>query len=150
MTVKTYYDLLSYTDRNECGCWIWRRAKSDFGYGIVYRPGVGLVRAHRMAWEMTQGPIPSGLVVLHKCDTPACINPDHLRIGTKKQNSEDMVLKGRTNGPKGERCARAKLTQEQVLAIRLDGRTTVEIAAEYGVHHSNISRIKRGLRWSHI
>jgi len=76
------------------GCWLWRAALSTNGYGQTSRDGVQ-IRAHRLAWELERGPIPVGLLVLHRCDVPTCVNPDHLFLGTNKDNSRDMAAKGR-------------------------------------------------------
>jgi hypothetical protein len=133
---------------HETGCWIWQRARSVHGYGAV---GVGLKvwRAHRVAYEAWVGPIPQGMAVLHACDNPPCINPDHLVVGTKAQNSADMVRKGRSAS--GERHSQATLTTAQVHEIRRlwgQGRLSqVEIGRRFGVRGSTISRILSGKRW---
>lgn len=74
-------------------CWLWQGAKA-WGYGKIYVEG-HVIRAHRVAWEMTHGPIPEGLLVLHECDTPACVNPSHLRLGTQRENISDCRSRGR-------------------------------------------------------
>lgn len=82
------------------GCWIWQGAKNIRGYGVVGYHGI-LYIAHRLSYKLKVGPIPEGLLVCHKCDVPPCINPDHLFIGTYKDNSIDMVKKGRAGKAKG-------------------------------------------------
>lgn len=79
------------------GCWFWESTKNHNGYGIVSRRA-GNTLAHRVAWTLTHGEIQDGLYVCHKCDTPPCVNPDHLFLGTQKDNVQDMIKKGRYRG----------------------------------------------------
>jgi len=84
----------SFVERGE-GCWLWKGGLSGSGYGNFWSDGK-TVRAHRYAWEITHGrPVPEGLYVLHRCDTPRCCNPEHLFVGTLRDNSRDMAAKGR-------------------------------------------------------
>src|SRR5256885_74384 len=80
------------------GCWEWVGSKRELGYGQVRYKGRS-ARAHRIAWELTFGEIPDGRSVLHKCDNPPCINPDHLFLGTQQDNVDDMFRKGRQKTP---------------------------------------------------
>ena len=100
------------------GCWLWTGAVFAAGYGLVHMPGrKGKTRGtHRVAWEIYRGPIPDGLFVLRRCDTPACFNPDHLFIGTQKDNIRDMHEKGRSNGQRKTHCIRGhKLAGDNLL-----------------------------------
>jgi hypothetical protein len=133
-------------------CWEWQGAKNRFGYGCLHYENEEL--AHRVSWLIHNGLIPKGLCVLHKCDNPCCVRPDHLFLGTQKDNMEDMVLKGRGKTPnlKGEDCNFSKLSATQVLEIRgLDGKKTQsDIAALYGVKQANVSAILLRKNWKHI
>ena len=124
------------------GCWGWN-ASTINGYGQF---GVG-GRAHRFSYELYKGvTIPEGMCVLHKCDNPICSNPDHLFLGTRIENNEDKVRKGRCRNGRspGEKNGWALLTNEQAASIRMDKRTAVVIAKEYFVRPSTIYNIRQG------
>jgi len=106
------------------------------------------VLAHRIAYEQTVGPIPDGLIVCHRCDNPACVNPEHLFLGTHKDNAQDKVAKGRH--PIGEGAPAAKLTERDVVAIRRDPRSHVEVAEAYGMSDWTIKDIRNRRIWRHI
>ena len=134
------------------GCWVWEASKFKSGYGI-FTINKKPFRAHRIAFTLYKMPsIPDGLHVLHKCDNPSCVNPDHLFLGTHQDNMTDMCNKGRhvTHPLKGESAINAKLTDAQVRSIKIDTRLQRIIASEYGVHQVLISRIKTGKAWAHI
>lgn len=132
-------------------CWLWKGATVGNGYGKV-TINSKCQRAHRVAWELTNGPIPDGMFVCHRCDNPACVRPDHLFLGTPADNVDDMHIKGRY--PRGEARKRAKLTAEMVRQIRSryqPRRVTVDaLATEYGVHSSLIHRIVHRKAWKHV
>lgn len=140
------------------GCWIWTAAKFDNGYGAFKRstrdgPGKRQVRAHRWSYEHYVGPIPEGMCVMHTCDVPACVNPDHLRVGTNYDNVQDRHRKGRTAAASrnGGVLTAPKLNQEKANEIRARfaaGETRKELAEEYGVVESMIYRILRGDIWN--
>lgn len=128
-------------------CWLWQGAFFENGYG-VFNWGRATLRAHRVGYELFYGvAVPVDHVVMHKCDTPACCNPSHLEVGTPDDNVRDRNSKGRQ--AKGERVNTAKLSEEQVRAIRRDPRQQRVIAAQYGVSKSMIGNIKRGEAWRH-
>lgn len=135
-------------------CWNWQDHCNKCGYGtIVIQRGSKL--AHRIAWELTHGPIPTGLCVCHSCDNPACCNPAHLWIGTHADNMQDMVRKGRSmNGPHGESVHTAKLTEAQVILIRdlyaSRHYTQDGLAALFNVTQGNIKCIVNGGTWKHL
>jgi hypothetical protein len=123
-------------------CWEWRASTNSYGYGkfgIVGR----VLGAHRIAWELSHGPVPEGQCVLHRCDNPPCCNPGHLYAGTPADNVRDMDERGRR-----VRCG--KLSAEQAADIRARlacGDRLVDLAREFGVHRETIRRIKVGDIW---
>jgi len=131
---------------NKDGCWIWQAFKEPkFGYGRFKLNGKNEA-AHRASWVIHNGPIPSGLLVCHKCDIPSCVNPDHLFLGTHKDNSRDRDIKGR-GGPKFgflESNIGFKVTDDMIEKINKDQRSKTVIAREYGVSRSTVLRIKTG------
>lgn len=142
--------LAHYSARpNECGCTLWTAPTGAGGYGYLRWKGRRCT-AHRLAWEAANGPIPGGMHVLHKCDVRACINPDHLFLGTSAENVADMVRKSRQAGPEGESNRGAKLTESQVYEIRAMPGRQRDIGARYGVNREIIGLIKRRKVWRHL
>lgn len=129
------------------GCWLWAGAMGGRGYGQFSLQG-RRVGAHRAAWLVATGEHPGDLCVCHHCDNPRCVRPDHLFLGTHSDNMRDRDRKGRRVDVRGERAGRAKLTAADVAAIRADTRPTRVVGPEYGVHPSQISRIRRGKSWA--
>lgn len=140
-------------DKTE-GCWLWTACLNRDGYGDfnLGRRGQGHELAHRYSWALANGPIPDDLCVLHRCDVRSCVRPDHLFLGTRTDNHADMVAKGRTRGnpTRGEAHNQAKLTAEQVIAIREAGGRQRDVAALFGVSQTLVSRIRRREIWTHI
>jgi hypothetical protein len=137
--VERYWSHVEQID----GCWRWTGARNNKGYPVMHEDG-GLVYAHRFSYELHVGPIPAGMVVCHRCDNPPCTKPTHLFLGTKADNSLDMVLKGRVA---------SKLSVEQVREIRTRGAEGISHAAlaeEYGVDRSNIGLILGRKSWRHV
>ena len=138
--LERFWSRVNKTD----GCWLWTAAKVQ-GYGDLRIDTTHRMLAHRFSWELHIGPIPPGLHVLHRCDNPPCVRPDHLFLGTNDDNIVDRVLKGR--GGK-------KLTPEIVLAIRRDYRpfkvTQRQLAEKYGVSLTTIEQILAWKIWSYL
>ncbi len=136
------------------GCWLWIGPISNSGHGLFGIKGFDLkwrqTGAHRVAWEIFNGPIPDGQWVLHKCDVRCCVNPSHLFLGNRRDNMDDCVKKQRNN--KGEKQHLAKLTENDIRKIRDDkGIPNAKILASYyGVCKVTINDIKRGRTWKHI
>lgn len=132
------------------GCWQWTGTTSN-GYGVVRWCGKKNTYAHRLSAEHLAGLDVAGRVVMHACDNPRCINPDHLRVGTQADNIADKVAKGRQ--PCGERAGGSRLTADDVAAIRqraAAGSSQRSLAREYGVSPQHVSDIVRGKCWSHL
>ena len=132
----------------EGGCWNWTAGTNVYGYGAFGVEPKRIVLAHRYSYEQATGEIAPGACVLHSCDNRRCVNPEHLRVGTKAENSRDMVDRNRSSS--GERAVYSKLSSQDVVAIRSDPRTHGEIAKQYCVSQSVISRIKSRRTWKHV
>jgi len=137
-------------------CWIWNGYRNRDGYGIIGSGGDHgpLIKTHRVAWVLTNGPIPDGLCVLHKCDVPSCCNTRHLFLGTQADNNSDMRIKGRgrNNNKRGQWSHLSKLNIEQVNLLLALWRTGMfsqrTIAATIGTTESNASLIINGHHWN--
>ena len=131
----------------ETGCWIWMGGCSVRGYGQIESFGKKHL-AHRVSYKLFKGDIPEDRVVCHRCDNVSCVNPDHLFVGTQKDNLSDMARKNRSTF--GERNARSKLTWDQVdqiKALRKSGVRVVELSKKFKVSISNINAILANKRW---
>lgn len=132
------------------GCWLWAGPNDSYGYGQLGVNG-RLVLAHRLSWFLAYGVMPPKLVcVLHRCDNPAFVNPKHLFLGSQKENIYDMCKKRRQWIPAGGQNPKAKLTDVEVLAIRVDTRKSGQIARAYGITTSTVREIKTLRTWRHI
>lgn len=133
-------------------CWPWLSAKDKDGYGLLYIGGGITRRAHRLVWEQTNGNIPKGLHVLHKCDNPECVNLNHLFLGTNKDNMQDRNLKGRQSI--GVQTQPLKLTPEQVQEIRISYIpgvvTQTSIAKKFGITRSCVYQILTNKIWRNL
>lgn len=134
------------------GCWLWTAGQAGDGYG-AFGLNRRAIRAHRYSWELFYGPVPNGMNVLHKCDTPSCVRPEHLFLGTQTDNIADMVAKGRQRAPRGTQRPNAKLTADDVQQIRhriVLGEKDRAIADTYGVRPGLIWLIRHGHAWAHL
>jgi hypothetical protein len=137
--------------RDDAECWLWKAYRNPLGYGRYRDESGSKVLAHRHAYVLARGSIPDGQRVLHDCDTPACVNPGHLHLGTIAQNNAERNQRGRQ--ARGERNGRARLCAADVVVIRRrlsHGVSDETIAAEFGVHSKTIYQIARGLTWKHV
>ena len=129
-------------DSNEC--WEWTAALDRDGYGVY-----GFIRAHRKSYEIHNGEITNNLYVLHSCDNRKCCNPNHLRLGTPKDNSDDAYKRKRRKI--GSQLKHSKLTEEDVRYIRYTSTETgSELARKYNIAKQQISCIRRGKTWKHV
>ena len=133
-------------------CWLWTASSRGDGYGAFQVQSTRQVSAHRYSYELHYGQIPDGLVVMHSCDRPLCVNPEHLSLGTSAENAADSARKARR--PRGSRNSQAKLTEGQVIALReryaRGGVTHRVLAEEYGVSTALINSIINRKAWRHI
>lgn len=145
-----HYDLFWQKVDKSGECWNWKGAKFNSGYGMVRYQKKNYC-AHRLSYAMVHGGVPGGMIVCHKCDNPTCVNPAHLFAGTHKDNSQDMMKKGRKHDSSGENNGQAKLNKVQVTEIRhtyaLGNITCEELAKKYGVSSSLIGMIASGKSW---
>lgn len=146
--IKQYYE--KYVVKQD-GCWTWKGTIEHTGYAkLSIRPPI---KAHRASYIIHKGPIPKGLLVLHTCDVRDCTNPEHLWLGTHKQNTQDKIKKGRSNTAKGSSLKVSKINESQALEIKKmlqNGDNCAEIGRFYGVSRKIISRIKNDETWAHV
>ncbi len=156
--VERFYKLLGTGTKQPNGCILWPRYLNNKGYGQM---GIGHERkvyVHRVSYSIFVGPIPIGLNVCHRCDTPNCINPVHFFLGTQQQNIADCVAKGRfignrTNHIKGSDHKSAKLTEDDIIEIRrlvAVGTPQMEVVKKFSIAQSNVSLIVSRKTWKHV
>jgi hypothetical protein len=145
-------------------CWNWTANKNNKGYGLIRAGGTkAKMLAHRASYMLAHGDLPDDKCVLHKCDNPACVNPEHLFLGSKKDNYNDMVSKGRrvivvnpTNRPPhkiGSSHGNSLLTEQQVKEIRNKVKSGIDratVAAEYGIKKATLQHIVTLRSWKHV
>jgi hypothetical protein len=159
---------LSHFKQEGKKCWEWDSPRNAANYGVLGQPNKRNILAHRYSFEFFKHKIPAGLKVLHKCDNPPCVNPQHLFTGTHKDNSQDSIKKGRHKNPPihrgmdnilvrcpelrpmGEKHHSARLTEKQVRKIEKEKGSLSAIAKKYGLGKSHVSMIKRHQIWKHI
>ncbi len=140
--------LAAHTEKSaDSDCWLWTGACDQDGYGEIYADGRH-ERTHRLAYVLAHGAIPPGMFVLHSCDVPACVNPDHLRLGTHAENMLDMMARDRQS--RGERRADAKLTEHDVRAIRQSPDTGVAVGRRYQISDVMVRMIRTRKKWKHV
>lgn len=134
------------------GCWEFTGCRTPLGYGRIQHAG-NSVGAHRFMWASINGPIPAGMFVCHRCDNPPCCNPDHLFLGTARDNNADRDRKGRQARQPGAANGRSKLTPADVRdirAMRIQGALQREIGERYGLQQSTVSAILHRKLWADV
>lgn len=150
---KKFYEKVSIGKPDECHLWNGHRSEDGYGVVVFRRKIMG---AHRAIWTLKKGEIPKGKSVLHRCDTPACVNVDHLWIGTQAENVQDCANKGRirTGDRRGEKCPTATVTDAQALEIRRSYATgnylQKDLARLYKVNRHVICEIVNRKTWTHV
>lgn len=143
----------SKVEQRDGACWPWLSWRNARGYGKFMLNGRSQT-AHRVAYELTHGPIPIGLCVMHSCDNPPCCNPQHLRLGTHAENMRDRDQKGRIGyRPRGTKNPRARLTDPEVLTIRArhaNGESVRALSRTLGFGRNTIRNVVHRLTWTHI
>lgn len=129
-------------------CWLWKGPVNGSGYGYCAGPKGGQDRAHRVSFIIANGSIEKDACILHACDVRVCVNPSHLREGTRAENSRDMVSRGRSL--KGGRQPNAKLSEDDVQAIIASTRSSREEAALWPVSARTVRKIRQGRAWAHM
>jgi hypothetical protein len=150
VTERVANAFLARVDRRGGECWTWTGKRDSDGYGVLYIDG-GDFRAPRVAYELANDRAPGDLMVCHRCDNPACVNPSHLFLGTGQDNTRDRNAKRRQ--ARGERSGVAKLTDAAVREIRAAlsmGETQVSVAGRFGVTQATVSLVKLGRVWGHV
>lgn len=168
--MRTIKERLSARTIKSDGCWLWTGAVGSHGYGVIGTGPHTTSTTHRMAYILQNGPIPNGMMVLHKCDNRRCVNPSHLYIGTAKDNARDLWERGSpvaqiqknitedveakrvASLPRGASHSRplAKLEESEVAKILESTDSQKAIATRFGVSQQLISKIKQRQYWRHV
>ncbi len=134
----------------ECGCWIWMLHCSPKGYGRITPKSHVSTTAHRISWNIFNGEIPVGMCVLHRCDTPSCVNPHHLFLGTYTDNNIDRVIKKRSRNLHGDSSPLSKVTAKQVVEMRASKNSQLSLSKKYSLSTTEVCRIINRKVWRSI
>ncbi len=138
-----------YISEPNTGCWLWIGGCTGRGYGTMHLTNPRrMVGAHVVSYMLFRGDVPTGLDVRHTCDVVCCVNPEHLVLGTRKQNMADAKARGRH--AHGSRCGQAKITEQDVINIRADKRSQSQIAKQYGLSQATVSVLINRKTWKHV
>lgn len=147
--MNTMCRFMLHVEKTDGGCWLWRGARTEAGYGTMFHRAGQNKMAHRVSWELHRGPLPRGAFVRHACDNRLCVNPDHLVLGDHWDNVQDMVDRGRS--PHGEKHWNSRATGQQAKSIREEyaaGQMSVRgLAAKHGIGKTAVHAILTGRTW---
>lgn len=149
-SIKNFWDKVDKTDPNGCWLWVGGVRSKKYPYGSVKLNKKSYL-AHRVSWELSNGPIPKDLCLLHNCDISLCVNPDHLRLGTHKENTIDMVSRNRQ--AKGELSGNSKLNKQQIIEIRKLRKTDMkikDIAKQFNICTRTVWYVTLGGGWNSV
>ena len=145
------YDIARFFSRvdvaKQTECWFYTGAADSTGYGI-FTHNKRKYGAHRFSYILFHGEIPKDMLIRHRCDNPACVNPHHLETGTTFDNIMDRVLRNRS--AKGTGNGRSKLLESDIKKILSDPRSSIQVAPDYGVSNSVILNVRSGKSWGHV
>ena len=153
MTIKDYKQFIEDSSEKipEAGCWVWMKYIDPYGYGMATQRSISKTGlAHREVYREYFGDIPTGFVVMHRCDNPSCVNPEHLKLGTQKDNMSDMKAKGRSPDRKGENGTTTKLSKADVAFIRsfpIFRGAGKYLADLFGINKTTVCDIRKGRTW---
>jgi hypothetical protein len=151
---RRFWSKVNVAGKDEC--WEWLASLDSRGYGNFGVPKDDgsrrylMQRAHRIAWELTNGPLIKSQHLCHTCDNRKCVNPSHLFVGDAKLNMQDCISKGRRGDRKGQANPKAKLTPDQILDIRSSGLPLSAIARAHGISKSTAHSVRSGATWGHV
>jgi hypothetical protein len=139
----------TYVAKSDDGCWNWIGHRSEKGYGLLAVHAKPF-RAHRLSWIIHRGMMPDGAQVLHRCDNPACVRPDHLFLGDNAANHADKIGKNRQRAARGEAVGSARLSADDVRNIRASTEGPTALSRRYSMSVGHIDKIRRRMKWRHI
>jgi len=150
-TPEHFWSMVAISDPDSC--WEWQGCRSKKGYGNLHYTELGEDKSHRVAYRLTNGNIPVGMCILHKCDNRACCNPNHLYVGDNDQNVKDRMARGRAFSQIGVNNPNVKLTEWDVAMIkrlRASGMSALEVSDQYSITRTSVYNICGGRSWKSL
>lgn len=143
--MKRFWDKVQKTE----GCWLWTASKYKNGYGQFPVPGVSRI-AHRVSWFLTYGSLSKDKEIMHSCDNRACVNPEHLSLGTHQENMKDMFIKGKNHRPRGELNGSSKIDLAAAAFIKYANMRPCDLAWFFNIDAATVCNIRAGRIWKHV